>query len=127
MDCVAIVCIVVAIVVALVIGIGQIYIARKMDALEKRRDKRDEKRRYDEIYAEATRYIQKYSYIYKYLVPPGTLNPVYPYRREIYRDFCTLTAEVQNEIIKRLDFYIRRYERTDTYYADILKRIMDAI
>ena len=120
MDCVAIVCIVVAIVVALVISIGQIHIARKMNEFEKRRDKRDEKRRYDEIYAEATRFIQKYSYKYKY-------NPVCSYRREIYREFCGLPEDVQDEIIKRLDLYIRRYERTETYYSDILKRIMDAI
>lgn len=120
MDCVAIVCIVVAIVVALVTSIGQTHIARKMDDFEKRRDKRDEKRRYDEIYAEATRFIQKYSYKCKY-------NHVYPSRREVYREFCGLPEDVQNEIIKRLDLYIRRYERTETYYTDILKRIMDAI
>lgn len=75
---------------------------------------------YDEIYSEATRFIQKYSYKCKY-------NHVYPYRREVYREFCGLPEDVQDEIIKRLDLYIRRYESTETYYSDILKRIMDAI
>lgn len=120
MDCVAIVCIVVAIVVALVISIGQIHIAKEMAAFEKRQDERDEKRHNDEIYAAATRFIQKYSYKCKY-------NHVYPYRREVYGEFCDLPEDVQNEIIKRLDLYIRRYEPTETYYSDILKRIMDAI
>lgn len=120
MDCVAIVCIVVAIVVALVISIGTIRTAKEMDEFEKRRDERDEKRHNDEVYAAATRYIQKYSYKYKY-------THVYPYRREIYREFCGLPEDVQDEIIKRLDLYIRRYEHTETYYSDILKRIRDGI
>ena len=123
MNCVEIVdivAIVVAIVVVLVASISQIYITKRAKDFETRRNARDEKRHNDEIYAEATRFIQKYSYKYKY-------NHVYPYRREVYREFCGLPEDVQNEIIKRLDLYIRRYEPTETYYTDILKRIMDAI
>lgn len=122
MNCVEIVdivAIVVAIVVVLVASISQMYITKRAKDFETRRNARDEKRHNDEIYAEATRFIQGYSYKYKY-------NPVYP-RREIYREYCSLTEEVQNEIIKRLNLYIRRYEPTETYYTDILKRIMDAI
>ena len=134
MTCAEIVFAIVGIIVALVIGIGQIYIAKRVKDFETRQDARDEKRRSEQIYSEATRFIQKYSqntheseiYLLPLCVAAYKYNPVYPYRREIYREFCTLTEEVQNEIIKRFDFDIRS-ERTDTYYSDMLKRIIDTI
>lgn len=134
MICAEIIFAVVGIIVALVIGIGQIYIAKRVKDFETRQDARDEKRRSKQIYSEATRFIQKYSqntheseiYLLPLCVVAYKYNPVYPYRREIYREFCTLTEEVQNEIIKRFDFDIRS-ERTDTYYSDMLKRIIDTI
>lgn len=133
MTCAEIVFTIVSIVVALVIGIGQIYIAKRVKDFETRQDARDEKRRSEQIYSEATRFIQKYSqntheseiYLLPLCVVAYKYNPIYPYRREIYREFCTLTEEVQNEIIKRFDFDIRS-ERTDTYYSDMLNRIIDA-
>lgn len=134
MTCAEIVFAIVGIIVALVIGIGQIYIAKRVKDFETRQDARDEKRRSEQIYSEATRFIQKYSqntheseiYLLPLCVVAYKYNPVYPYRREIYREFCTLTEEVQNEIIKRFGFDIRS-ERTDTYYSDMLKRIIDTI
>lgn len=134
MTCAEIIFAAVGIIVALVIGIGQIYIAKRVKDFETRQDARDEKRRSEQIYSEATRFIQKYSqnthkseiYLLPLCVVAYKYNPVYPYRREIYREFCTLTEEVQNEIIKRFDFDIRS-ERTDTYYSDMLKRIIDTI
>lgn len=134
MTCAEIVFAIVGIIVALVIGIGQIYIAKRVKDFETRQDARDEKRRSEQIYSEATRFIQKYSqntheseiYLLPLCVVAYKYNPVYPYRKEIYREFCTLTEEVQNEIIKRFDFDIRS-ERTDTYYSDMLKRIIDTI
>ena len=119
------------IIVAAVIGVGQIHIAKRVKDFEIRQDTRDEKRRTEQIYAESTRFIQKYSkdnydfelYLLPLCVTAYKYNPVYPYRREMYREFCTLTEEVQNEILKRCDINIKS-ERSDNYYLDMLARII---
>lgn len=131
MTCAEIVFAIVGIVVALVIGIGQIYIAKRVKDFETRQDARDERRRSEQIYSEATRFIQKYSqntheseiYLLPLCVVAYKYNPVYPYRREIYREFCTLTEEVQNEIIKRFGFDIQS-KRCNNYFSDMLERII---
>lgn len=131
MTCLEIIFATLGIIVALVIGGGQIYVAKRVKDFETRQDIRDEKRRTEQIYAESTRFIQKYSkdnheseiYLLPLCVAAYKYNPVYPYRREIYRDFCTLTEEVQNEILKRCDIDIKS-ERSDNYYSDMLARII---
>lgn len=45
------------IIVAFIVGICQIYLAKKMKDFETRQDTRDELRRQDEIYAKATYFI----------------------------------------------------------------------
>ena len=52
---------VISLIVAIIIGRCQIKQNNRMAAFEKRQDERDEKRHNDEIYAETTRFIQKYS------------------------------------------------------------------
>ncbi len=121
------------IIATLVIGGGQIYIAKRVKDFETRQDIRDEKRRTEQIYAESTRFIQKYSkdnheseiYLLPLCVAAYKYNSVYPYRREIYREFCALTEEVQNEILKRCDIDIKS-ERSDNYYSDTLTQIIHA-
>ena len=84
-----------------------------------------------QIYAESTRFIQKYSknsyeseiYLLPLCVAAYKYNPVYPYRREIYREFCTLTEEVQNKILKRCDITIKS-KRSGNYYSDMLAQII---
>ena len=131
MSCLEIIFAILGIIVALVIGGGQIYIAKCVKDFETRQEIRDENRRIGQIYAESTRFIQKYSkdnheseiYLLPLCVAAYKYNPVYPYRREIYREFCTLTEEVQNEILKRCDIIIKS-ERSDNYYSDMLAQII---
>ena len=131
MTCIEIIFTVVGIAVAFVVGIGQIYIAMRVKDFETRQDARDEKRRSEQIYAEATRFIQKYSqnnyeseiYLLPLCIAAYKYNPVYPYRREIYREFCSLTEEVQNEIIKRCELDIQS-ERYGNYFSDMLGRVI---
>ena len=99
----------VTLIATITIGKMQIKQNRKMDEQSQKIDERDEHRRNDRIYADATKFILKYSspehdaeicllplcaMAYKY-------NPIYPYRREMYREFCSLTEEVQNCILER--------------------------
>lgn len=117
-----------SVIVAVIVGCGQIHIARKMDEFEKRQDKRDEKRRYDEIYAEATRFIQKYNkndhnaeiYLLPLCVAAYKYNPVYPYHREMYREYCSLTEDIQNMILERSNLSLS-CNKTADYYDNLLK------
>ena len=56
MTCLEIIFAILGIIVALVIGGGQIYIAKRVKDFETRQDIRDEKRRTEQIYAESTRF-----------------------------------------------------------------------
>lgn len=94
----------------------------------------NEKRSKDHVYTQATQFIQKYNTIgnatdilllplcviaYKY-------NSAYPYHREIYREFCVLTEEVQNCILKRQKVAMIS-EKDNNFYQDIENTIRDFI
>lgn len=120
--------------VAIVIGGGQIYIAKNVKDFEAKQDVRGERRRREQMYADATKFIQKYNrnayesdiYLIPLCVAAYKYNPIYPYRREIYREFCSLTEDVQNEILKRLgiDLVSCKY---DNYFSNILNRAIRTI
>ena len=117
-----------SVVVAAIVGFGQIRIAKKMDEFEKRQDERDEKRRNDEIYAEATHFIQKYNkndhnaeiYLLPLCVAAYKYNPAYPYHREIYREFCSLTEDAQSMILERSNLSLS-CNKMASYYDNLLK------
>lgn len=116
----------------LILGIWQIILSIKMKNFEIRQDERDEKRRKEEIFSKATHFIQKYNrnnhesdiLLLPYCVSAYKYNPIFPYRRDIYRDFCSLTEEVQKEVleIQKVNLSI---EKVDDYYRHILKRILE--
>ena len=122
---------IISIIVAIVIGVGQVYIAKRVNDFEIKQDTRDEQRRNEQIYADATRFIQKYNkngykseiYLIPLCVAAYKYDPIYPYQREIYREFCSLTEEVQNEILRRLDINIVSCKYND-YFSDMLNRII---
>lgn len=119
------------IIVAFIVGICQIYLTKKMKDFETRQDTRDELRRQDEIYAKATYFIQKYSknnqeseiLLLSFCVSAYKYNPTFPYHRKIYREFCFLTEEVQNEILKRQEINLLSAKCKD-FYSDILRIIL---
>lgn len=100
----------------------------------KKIDERDEKRSKDRIYAQATQFIQKYNIKGNesdiLLLPLCTMaykyNSIYPYRREIYREFCVLTEEVQNCILERQKVAIRS-EKENDFYQNIENSVRDFI
>ena len=83
-------------VVAIILGICQVCQANRVEAFERRLNDRDEKRYKDLVYSQATQFIQKYSvgeqeaeiHLLPLCIAAYKYNLVYPYRREIYREFC---------------------------------------
>lgn len=120
--------------VAGILGIIQVKQSNRMEAFEKRQDARDEKRHNDMIYAEATRFIQEYSengYEADMLLLPLCIaayqfNPAYPYRREIYREFCGLSEDVQKVVLNRCHIDIPCY-KDDQYYDLCLEKLRNEI
>lgn len=131
MDIIALAISITGIIVAFIVGICQIYLSKKMKDFEMRQDTRDELRRQDEIYAKATHFIQKYSknnreseiLLLPFCVSAYKYNPTFPYHRKIYREFCSLTKEVQNEILKRQEINLLSVKCKD-FYSDILHVIL---
>lgn len=117
--------------IALIVGCSQISLAKKMKDFEIRQDERDEQRRRNDIYAEATKFIQKYNknshnsdiLLLPLCVSAYKYNPIFPYRREIYRDFCSLTEEIQNEILRRQEIDLKSFKCQD-YYSNIVSKIL---
>ena len=120
--------------ITVVVGVGQFCISKRMKDFETRQDNRDERRRQDEVYAAATKFIQKYSdsgyesdiFLLPCCVTAYKYNPIYPYRRDIYREFCSLTEEVQNEILKRRKLNLKSNKITN-YYKNLLDIVLDTI
>lgn len=131
MNCVEIIFTIINITVAIVVGGSQIYIAKKVKDIEIKQDNRDEQRRNEQIYADATKFVQKYNkngyeseiYLVPLCVAAYKYNPIYPYRREIYREFCSLTEDVQNEILKRFNIDIVSCKCND-YFSNMLNRVI---
>lgn len=128
MDITTIVLTIAGIIVAIVVGGGQIYLAKSMKDFEARQDARDESRRKESVYAEATRFIQKYSndnqeiLLLPFCVAAYKYDNTYPYRREIYREFCSLTENIQNEILTRQGLTLHSC-KIDDFYKQILHKI----
>lgn len=132
MDIIALIISLLGVFVALSIGIAQICISKKMKGFETRQDKRDELRRQNEVCSKAIQFIQKYNkngYASEILLLPFCVsaykyNAIFPYHREIYRDFCCLTEDVQNEILKqqKIDLKSVKY---DNYYSSIVFKILN--
>lgn len=134
MSCSDVIFAIISVIVAIVVGRGQIRIAQSVKDFDVRQDARDEQRRKEYLYAEATKFIQKYNclnmkseiYLLPLCVTAYKYDPVYPYRREIYREFCSLQEDVQNEILKRCNIDTKS-EGYKNYFRDMLTKIVDTI
>lgn len=118
---------IVTLVATVIFGRMQIKQNCKMDELNQKIDERDERRHNDMIYADATKFILKYSssehneeiYLLPLCVIAYKYNPMYPYWREMYREFCSLTEEMQNCILERQKIDLKS-SKCDNFYADML-------
>lgn len=83
-----------------------------MEQLERRQDERDERRRAEGIKSQAVSFIAKY-HSDRGLIPLCAMaamhDNLFDYSRDMYREYCCLTAEVQNRILEycRLDLRVK--------------------
>ncbi len=109
-DWISIICAGVALIVTIVIAILQIRQSNRMEKFEKRQDKRDEQRHQESVKAQAVSFISKY-YKDRGLIPLCAIatmyNDLFYYNREMYREFCCCTKEVQNRILEYCDLDLR--------------------
>ena len=105
-----------------------------MKKQNQRQDERDERRRNEAVYSAATKFILKYSvsnytaeiYLLPLCIIAYKYNPIYPYQREMYREFCSLTEEVQNCILKRQGIDIVSAKQ-DVFFKIIVDQLKDDI
>lgn len=101
-----------------IVAVIQCRQGKKMADLEKRQDERDEKRHAESVEAQAVSFISKYNKD-RGLIPLCAVAAMYdkffPYSREMYREFCCMTLEVQNKILEccELDLSIQDVKRKD--------------
>lgn len=127
-DWISIVCAIVALLATIIIAALQIKQSNRMEKFEKRQDERDEKRHQESVKAQAVSFISKY-YKDRGLIPlcaiAAMYNDLFYYNREMYREFCCCTKEVQNRILEYCDLDLRVSEQD--IYGKCLTAIEDAI
>ena len=113
-DWISIICAGVALIVTIIIAVLQIRQSNRMERLERRQDKRDEQRHQESVKSQAVSFISKY-YKDRGLIPLCAIatmyNDLFYYNREMYREFCCCTKEVQNIILEycELDLRVKEY------------------
>lgn len=104
---------VVTLIITVIISLKQLRLEEDMNEFAKDQDKRDKEFRRDLVNAEAIAFIQKYNqdgrnseiYLLPLCVIAYKYDPTYPYRRAMYRDFCSRTETVRKEILARCNMY----------------------
>lgn len=129
-DMIDLIIVLIGLIITVFIGWKQYYLAKKMNDFIQKQDVRDEKFRCDSVKAEAISFIQKYNrtnyksdiYLLLLCIIAYEYNPIFPYRRKIYRDFCMLDESVRKQI---LSYYDINYNFDDDLFFD--KNICDLI
>lgn len=89
--------------ITIAIAALQIWQSYRMEQFEKRQDARDEQRHQEGVKAQAVSFISRY-YKDRGLIPlcaiAAMYNDLFYYNRAMYREFCCLTKETQNRIMK---------------------------
>lgn len=115
-DWISIICAGVSLFVTIIIAILQFWQSSRMNKFELRQDERDEQRHAESVKAQAVSFVSKY-YSDRGLIPLCAIaamhNDLFYYSREMYREFCCLTLEVQNRILEycRLDLRVKEDNR----------------
>ena len=111
-----------SLVLTIVIAVVQYKQSKKIASMERAWDERDERRRVQEVKASAVSFISRY-YVDRELIPlcaiAAMYNPLLYYSRQMYRDFCCLTEETQNTVLKYLQLDLVVHE-DDLFYDHCL-------
>jgi len=111
-DIISIICSIVGIIIAGISLTVSIIIFKSQRKLENNLNERDEKRYDSQIEADAIKFIQKYNVddeiqLLALCVIAQKYDSTFPYRRQIYKDFCCLTNDVQREVLKKMNIDLR--------------------
>ena len=128
-DWISIICASISLVVAIVIAGLQLWQSGRMEKFERRQDERDERRHAEEVKTRAVSFISKH-YADRGLIPLCVMaamhDDLHYYSREMYREFCCMTLEVQNRVLEYcgLDLRVmeekRLFERCIEAVTDVL-------
>lgn len=121
-DWISIICAGVSLIVTIIIAILQFWQSSRMNKFERRQDERDEQRHAESVKAQAVSFISK-NYSNRGLIPLCAIatmhNDLFYYSREMYREFCCLTLEVQNRILEYCRLDLRVKEENGLFYRCI--------
>lgn len=130
MDMLELIVSIITLMITVVISWKQLRLEKEMHLFAQQQDERDEKFRRDSVNAEAIAFIQKYNQdgvdseipLLPLCVIAYKYDPTHPYRRTMYRDFCSRTETVRKEILARCNVY---YDcREDKLFS---KKILDLV
>ena len=109
-DWISIICAGVSLVVTIIIACLQFWQSSRINKFERRQDERDEQRHAESVKAQAVSFISKH-YSNRGLIPLCAIaamhNDLFYYSREMYREFCCMTLEVQNRILEYCELDLR--------------------
>lgn len=109
-DWINITCAVVSLIVTGVIAGLQLRQSGRMEQFERRQDERDERRHAEGVNSQAVSFVSKY-YADRGLIPLCAMaamhDDLHYYSREMYRDFCCMTLEVQNCVLEYCELDLR--------------------
>lgn len=111
-DIISIICSIIGIVIAGISLSVSIIIFKSQRKLENSLNERDEKRYNSQVEADAIKFIQKYNanneiQLLALCVIAKKYDSTFPYRRQIYKDFCCLNDDVQIEVLRKMDIDLR--------------------
>ena len=117
-DWISIICAAISLIVTIVIAGLQLWQSRRMEKFERRQDERDERRRAEGVKSQAVSFISKH-YANRGLIPLCAMaamhNDLYYYSREMYREFCCMTLEIQNHILEYCGLDLRVKEEKELF------------
>ena len=148
-DVISIICSILGIVIAIISLIVSIVFFKSQRKFEKNMDERDlkmqeeqckiDEKRYQEQIAkedklqkehneaEALKFIQKYNktdeiQLLALCVIASKYDATFPYRRQIYKDFCCLNHDIQKEILNKMNLDIRLMNiQSNNFFDNSLK------
>lgn len=117
-DWISIICASISLIVTVVIAGLQLWQSGRMEKFERRQDERDERRRAEGVKSQAVSFISKH-YANRGLIPLCAMaamhNDLYYYSREMYREFCCMTLEIQNHILEYCGLDLRVKEEKELF------------
>lgn len=121
-DIVSIICSILGVILAIVSVMITVFIYKRQTKLERDINQRDEKKYKLQIQSEARRFVQKYNesdeiQLLALCIIADKFNSSYPYKRQIYKDYCCLNDDVKIELLKifHIDLKINELDENDFY------------